>query len=60
MTSSRSFEELTRSNRTTRQNAVRDIGRHAGGTVLQKRFGCVAERAAGIDDVVDQDASPCR
>lgn len=33
-----------------------DVGGDAGGAIGQKRVGCVAQRAAGIDDVVDQQA----
>ena len=33
-----------------------DIGRDAGGAILEQGLGSIAERAAGIDDIVDQDA----
>ena len=42
--------------RATRQHAVRDIGSDALGTRLLERGGGVAQRAARIDDIVDQDA----
>ena len=54
MTSSCSFEEVTRVDRAARQHAVGDIGGDAGGAVLQQRLGRVDQRTAGIDDVVDQ------
>ena len=38
------------------KNAMGDIGGDAGRAVLQKRFGRIAERAAAVDDVVDEDA----
>lgn len=38
------------------EHAVGDVGGDAGSAVLEQRLGGVAERAAGIDDVVDQDA----
>jgi hypothetical protein len=42
--------------RAARQHAVGDIGGDILGALLQQRLGGVAQRAAGIDDVVDQDA----
>ena len=34
---------------------MRDVSGDTGGTILQQCFGRIAERAAGIDDVVDED-----
>ncbi|QTK80895.1 hypothetical protein AT6N2_C3442 [Agrobacterium tumefaciens] len=42
--------------RAAREHAVGDIGGNAGRTFFQQRFGGVAESAAGIDDIVDEDA----
>ncbi|CVI54502.1 hypothetical protein AGR7A_Cc120016 [Agrobacterium deltaense NCPPB 1641] len=44
------------SNRAAGKHAVGDIGGDAGGAFFQQRLSGVAERAAGIDDVVDEDA----
>src|SRR5690606_13331503 len=38
------------------QHAVGDKGRNFLGAGLEQRFGGVDQRAAGIDDVIDQDA----
>src|SRR5690606_1050303 len=37
---------------------VGDIGGDAGGALAQERFGSIAERAARIDDIVDEEAIP--
>ena len=42
--------------RAARKYTVRDIGRNAHGAVSKQRVGGVAERAAGIDNIVDQKA----
>jgi hypothetical protein len=42
--------------RATGQDAMRDVGEHVFGALGEKGFAGVAERAAGIDDVVDQNA----
>src|SRR5207342_729934 len=40
-----------------RQDAVRDVGHHLDRAVLQQGFGSIHQRAAGIDNVVDEDAA---
>ena len=38
------------------KDAVGRVGPHRGGALLKQRRGGVAQRAAGIDDVVEEDA----
>ena len=40
-----------------REHAVRRVGGDRGGAELHQRAGGVAQRAGGIDDVVDEDAT---
>ncbi len=56
ITSSCSFEPLMRATAPPDKDAVGDVGGDAGGAIGQQRIGGIAERAAGIDDVVDQQA----
>ena len=46
--------------RAARQHAVGDIAIDGLGALLEQRIGGVHQRAAGIDDVVDQDADARR
>ena len=48
---------LDAAHRAARKNAVSDVGHHLGGAVLQQSLGGVDQRAAEIDDVVDEDAA---
>src|SRR5215831_4063574 len=46
--------------RTAGEHAVGDIGRDQRSSVIEQRLCRVDQRAAGIDDVIDQDAGPSR
>ena len=50
------FEAGDARDRPARKHAVGDVGDHRGGALVGQRLGGVAQRAAGIDDVVEEDA----